>query len=344
MLIIKWKGSAMKKLFFVILLSLLFFVSIFADVTKKTKSEVNFDGFGKFSVISEVQLLGLKKFSESESAFRGAGIKGRLVGRFFKSGLFGDITDLVEMKNYAIDHKAKSFVITDIVPLDTESQAEPDEQNLEETAYEADSDVEIIRNEFSVTETGEQKTINGFACNKYLVLWEVEWQNNSTGEKGESKLESTVWTTPHSTSMRTAEAEELAFNKAYMEKLGLDSNELASAVTGSNWTQQLAMLGGEGANAEMPDTASELAKLKGYPIIVDGAYYSSSSGGEQEKPAGGIRGGLGGLMKRGAKKVLAKKEETPKPKLTFYTEILEISINAIDAASLAIPESYTEKQ
>ena len=87
----------------------------FADVVKKTNSEVNFTKFGKFSSVQTMQISEVKKATDSDSTFKGKGIMGKLAVKFaLKSGRTGEIIDLPEMLTYNLNHKKKEYRVEPI--------------------------------------------------------------------------------------------------------------------------------------------------------------------------------------------------------------------------------------
>ena len=75
----------------------------------------------------------------------------------------------------------------------------------------------------------------------------------------------------------------------------------------------------------------ELLKIKGYPVIVDGEYFTFKTGGKKKK-------GLKGLLRK--KK---KEAEEERPKFAFYTEILELKLKERDQSDYEYPEGYKVK-
>jgi len=84
----------------------------FADVVKKTKAEVSFKEFGKFTTEQEIKITSDKKLTKSKNKFKGKGVLGSTVGKMFlKSGETGEIINLAEMKIYDLNHKKKEFTV-----------------------------------------------------------------------------------------------------------------------------------------------------------------------------------------------------------------------------------------
>jgi len=100
----------MKKFFILSIVAVVMTSSVFAGVVKKSKIEVSFQDFGKFTSEQNEKLTAEKKLTDSQNKFKGKGIMGKLSGKFFlKPGETGEIIVLPEMMVYKMDHKKKEY-------------------------------------------------------------------------------------------------------------------------------------------------------------------------------------------------------------------------------------------
>jgi hypothetical protein len=231
------------------------------------------------------------------------------------------------------------------------TQGEEGTQQAEEEEP-SKSTIKIIKNEFNVEDTGEESTINGFPVRKYLVHWLMEWEDTESGEKGSSRLETLVWTTPLSGELENAREEEFKFSKAYLEKIGLDVDQAQQDILGTKW---LAILDSfsmkrDGAPRDFSKASGELQKIKGYPILTDGQYFTTGqkpegeSGEQGEEKSKDVKGAIGGLLKKTLKKKPADSAaDANAPALTFHTEVLEISTPGLGAGDFQVPAGYKKK-
>jgi hypothetical protein len=343
----------MKKVLTFSLAALLVAAPLTAGVAKRTKSDVAFRGFGKLSLTSSSKLTPDIQWTTSVSEFKGKGLAGGLVGKtLLRSGDTGQIIDLPASTVAQLDNKKKEYTVGPIQKLSQPTEATAPEK----PAKEEPSTLKITKNEFKVEDTGEESTINNFPCRKYLVVWLTEWEDTQTAQKGSSKLESAVWTTPVSDTLRQAQAEEMKFTKAYMEKLGLNLDQSQRDILGMSWMTMLDSFGRPGSKPkqDISQAAAEMQKIKGYPIVIDGKYDITSqkpagaAGGEtaepEEESPKGVTGALGGFLKKSMKKKPA--DNAPKveePTLTYRLEVLEIATPALAAADFQIPADYKRK-
>jgi len=337
----------MKRTFALLCLLSVLIPPVFSGVVKKTRSEVTFKGFGRFSTSQSEKLVPQKHWVDSRNDFKGKGLLGGLAGKtILRSGDFGEITDLPALCVYRLDPKKKEYTVSPIKKLAEEMKGEEKEAEKPAAEKPAESDVKIVKSEFKVEETGESQTINSFQATKYLITWIVEWQNVRTGEKGTNSLESVVWATPYTDLIVKAQEEEQKYFRAYMKAIGLDQDKLQQDVLGTNWMSILdgmnAAKGRPGTSSAIAKSADEMKKIKGYPVLIDGKYTVISDRPQGESEEEGSKGLLGGL----AKKVLKKKpsgEEAKEPALVYHIEVLELSLADLADADFQVPADYKKK-
>jgi hypothetical protein len=326
----------------------------FAGVVKKSKSEITFRGFGKFSIVQSDKLTTEQKWTDMKSNFKGQGITGGLAAKtILRSGDTGEIIDLPASTIFKLDNKKKEYTVSTIEQLkDQMAGGEQPSQEAQEEAEGSESTIKVTKQEFEVKDTGEDSTINNFPVHKYLVHWLLEWEDTETGDKGSSRLETVVWTTPSSGELEQAREEEYKFAKSYLAKIGISVDQMQQDVLGTKW---LAILDSfsmkrEAAPRDFSKASGELEKIKGYPIVVDGQYFATGQKAEgetaekTEEAPSDVKGAIGGLLK----KTLKKKPADPnaaanEPALTFRTEVLEISTPSLGTDDFQVPAGYKKK-
>ena len=89
-----------------------------------------------------------------------------------------------------------------------------------------------------------------------------------------------------------------------------------------------------------------MGKIEGYPVIIDGKYYSKKEGGEgaagQEEEGTNVRKLLGNL----AKKTLSRKSKASadEPAFAYYTELLAFTQENVDPNEFQPPAGYKQKE
>lgn len=334
-----------------ILFLLIFSITAMAGVKRHAKSSVTFNGIGKYSSIEQVQISDNKKYTDSESEFDSDDmIKGMAAKLILSPGNTGEIIDLAKMQIITLDHEDKEYSVEAIKKLTSnaanmEDATESHEESSDAAEEENEETVRIVRNEFKVTATGEKKSINSFMCQKFTVLWLTEWENLEDGSRGTDSLFSIVWTTPMTDELNRAQEQESAFNSAYLSAIGLDMQATQNLILGSNWMSVLSsMSGGSSGQQEGPDMAGEMSKITGYPILINGKYYSikpvseeDAVEEEEEEESGGL---FGALTKQVMKSAAPAKTKTLEPALAYYNEVISFNVTDVPGTVFEIPAGY----
>jgi hypothetical protein len=220
------------------------------------------------------------------------------------------------------------------------------------------SDVVITRNEFKVEKTGATKTVNGFPCDEYLMTWLVETKNTKTGETGKSLMTNRLWTTTETAEIRAVQAEEQAYGRAYLKKIGLD----ISPAEAQKFLAGLRGVGEEEQQKALARLGGELSKIQGYTIVSDLTWTGEGSGGGEAKEggvprSGGGQPGMGELMgqlgklfggggqkKSGSEPAASGGEEKKGALFNLYSEVKSIRTVPGDPTRFEVPAGYTLKK
>jgi hypothetical protein len=343
----------MKKILISGLIVLVLSAPMFAGVVKKSKSDITFHGFGKFSLVQVEKLTTDQKWTDMKSDFKGEGIAGGLAAKtILRSGDSGEIVDLPASTVTKLDNKKREYSVSTLEKMKEQMAGGQQESPEAQEEKPSRSTIRITKNEFKVDDTGEESTINNFPVRKYLAHWLMEWEDTETGEKGSNRLETIVWTTPMTGELEKAKEEEFAFSKAYLAKIGVNIDQMQQDVLGTRWLSILdsfSMKRGE-APRDFSNAAGELQKIKGYPIVTDGKYYATGqkgageSGEKGEETATDVKGAIGGLLKKTLKKKPTDSAAAAnEPALAFRTEVLEISTPSLAASDFQVPAGYKKK-
>jgi hypothetical protein len=316
-----------------------------ADVTvERMMRTAGFSGIGAGESTSVEKLSGLRK--RDVSTMKMSGFLGKMAG-----DLGGDeITDIAKDAVWRLDHKKKTY---------TESRITPPPQPKEEAAEQGRPEkeekprVRIVRNEVTVKETGDRKTIGAYDCTHYVITWLVETEDLETKERSESTMVSDLWTTEETAEIRALQKEEMEFTRAWLKKIGWDMTDQEAQKMGLAMVG--ALIGGdeESFRKGAKDVAEKMAKIKGYPIGTGVKWMVKSSGGAAAKKSGEGEGmpdisqGLGGLMSAFGKKVAKSAGESGgasaggvKTVFDTYTEIRKISTASLSDGDFVPPAGY----
>lgn len=229
-------------------------------------------------------------------------------------------------------------------------EAEP--QNNQEQ----ESDVEVVRSEFTVTPTDEYKDINGFRCRKYNMLWLTELRNKKTDERTTDSLFTEIWTTPKTNAIAQGEGIENEFNKNYLGGMGIDAAATREMILGTSWVNLFQKTGQqdnmEKPNASNQDAINEMNKIEGSPILIDGKFFvlpdnknEQNDGEKEEKKDNGlnVKKRFGGFLRR----TVEKKKEKPKgpqPAITYHTEVVQWEVTSVQTDWFTVPSDYKLKK
>ena len=261
-----------------------------------------------------------------------------------------------------LDHKKKRYWIDEIKEFDmdvmkpgkdmdeSEETGEVESENPQKT----ESDIEIIRTVFEVTDHGENKTVGDFNANKYSILWVMEWRNKVTEETGTDSLYTLVWTTPYTDDIKNAMKIEQEFAKNQLGAMGIEVEAMQrEAMLGLNWLKVFGQLNKDessvhGPDAKNPEWVEEMKKLKGFPVEIDGKMYNKrkmpegmTAQTENEPDPTDIKGAVGGMFK---KKLFGKKKKAPGEQATiaYFTRTEKYGVGNVGNDPFKIPRKYKE--
>jgi hypothetical protein len=265
----------------------------------------------------------------------------------------GQIVDLAEEKIYDIDIRRKTYTVTTFDEVrrrmeEARKKAEEDAKKAE--AGEKPSDAppdqsgKEIEVDFSVKETGQRKTINGFDTRQAIMTIAFREKGKTLEESGGLVVTSDIWLAP-----RIAALQEIAeFDLRYAKALA------GPMVAGASAEQMAAALAMYPMLKEgLARMSEEAVKLDGTAILttttIDSVKSAEQMAAEkarsQESAQPSASGGIGGLVGGLARRATQKKEE-PKARATFMTttaETLKVTTD-VTAADVAIPAGFKESR
>ncbi len=332
----------MKRILIIAVVVVALAVSLFAGVTRETKSEVTFKGFGTLTMESADKVMADLKSTDAQNAFKSKGLIGGVAKAFFPSGRFGQIFNLTDLTQTTVDFKKKEYKVEAIKPLEMDKSA----AQKPASGKEEPSEIKITKSEFKVEDTGESKDINGFPCKHFLASWIVTWENTRTKQTGENKLLTDVWATPLTDTLKQAQEEEMKFAQGYLKAMGINADTLQQDITGASWMNILSALKPteQQPKADASGFTAEMKKIKGYPVVIDGKYFITTQGGPQaEQPQEGSGGGLLGKLGKGLFGKKKTEDTTNEPALAFYTEVKSVAVASLSAQDFQPPADFKKK-
>lgn len=257
----------------------------------------------------------------------------------------GQIIDLGEEKIYDLDLRRKQYTvltfaqyrqrIEDAAKKAAASSGEaPSATDAEQTASQVDVD-------FTVTNTGATKTINGFATHDAVMTVTVRQKGKTLEQGGGLVLTSTLWLTDTVAAM----AEIQDFDRRYAEKLfgpmlgGASPQDLATALAMyPSIKPALARLAEEGRKMQgTPIATTTVIESVPDPAQKQAASNAGGGGGSTPTSVGGLLGGFGKrLAQRQAQGSDSGAGNGRTMILTTSTEVLSIATRVADT-DVALP-------
>lgn len=319
-----------------------------ADVRADEKTQVQFAGaLGKI-----VNFFGGKGAREGVTSV--VAVKGERKSSLNDST--GQIIDLSEEKVYQLDIKRKTYKVVTFAELRRqmeEAQRKAEEARKQQGAEpppQTDEKGKEMEIDFTVKNTGETKTINGFNTHQSVATVTVREKGKTLEQSGGLVMTTDLWLAPAIPAMK----EIAEFDMRYAQKLygpmltGASAQDMASAMA------LYPML--KPALARM---SAEGGKIEGTPILTTVTMEAVKSAEQlaQEQKQGeesdsakstSMPRSVGGLLGRVAKKAASKKDkdEEPKARTAFMTttrEVLKVATE-VSAADLAIPQGFKENK
>lgn len=260
---------------------------------------------------------------------------------------------------YALNAKEKTYTECPLKGCGSGAAEKPVKKEPEEKKTEKPSDsdckVKISSAAFTVKQTGQKKSINGFDTEQYQAAWIVTMQD-PTARKTVSTLNVDLWTTPVTPQLNEA----LAVEQAYAKNL---ANALVRVATNGQKTQVVPEEAAKVINAYIgrlltpADRAAfmkagkEMEKIKGYPVLTQLAWNlngdacaASESDKSPDKSSTPSSSGdlLSSVTDYFAKKKADEtmKDISDKPIFSFSSEVKSHKVEAVHDSVFVPPKNY----
>ena len=314
--------------------------SAWADAT--VESNIKFGGFkgnGAYEGTTALRIQGDRQSESSAIKFTGAIMSWAAGGSENTT-----ITRIDKGVVWVLDPKKKSYTQSPIALFKPEEPTGKKEETNGEKPK-----VRVSKSEFTVKKTGASQTINGFVCEEYLMTWILETENLETKARTKNTMTTNLWTTPETASIRKVQAEEAAFAKAYMKKMGMNLSPEKMKQYGMGVFSMSTGASEKDLEKEFSVFKKEMAKVKGYPIKTmvnwkvegDKAAAPINDSADSPEPVD-VSGGLGGIISGiiGQKVKDGIKPDENAPFFSSTTEVKAIHTDKLPAGTFEIPSGY----
>jgi len=242
--------------------------------------------------------------------------------------------------------------------LSTKNEDEIKHEDESEFQYDPADDAEcpltVSKNNFTVTETGETRTISGYETKEYQAIWQTEYKDENN-RKDTNTLKIVFWNTTPTTTMEEAWKIQDEATQAYRKAVKKDNNPLSLLLSDKIFDALSAFSGDTSKeNKEWNDSVSQkLATAKGYPISIKVDWYidrkacpeaqmaekPEKKGFDWTNPVGSLQDSVGKIASKKVKSMFAP--DPNEPIFHYVYEINNIAIKPVHDSVFEIPEGYT---
>ncbi len=309
--------------------------------------------------------------TEEKSQFKMEGMMGRMMGMFggkaAKEGVIntvavkgermmtvtdnsGELIDLSEQKIYSIDFKKKSYEVMTFEEMRRKMQEAQEQaaKSMRESADEKPQSEVQMEFDFSLKESGQNRTINGYDCREVVMTITGHEKGKTIEDAGGMALTSRIWLGPSVPALKEIADFNLRYAKAMGDVFGPGGSAQQMAMATAMYPGMKDMIGkmqAENVNMEGAQILTEMTMES----VRSAAQMSQAQKSESES-SGGISsvGGLGGMLGRriGRKKAAEPDPNKPANRSTILTmnhELLKVSTEISDA-DISIPAGFKEKK
>jgi hypothetical protein len=313
--------------------------------------------------------------TEEKSQFKMEGMMGRMMGMFggkaAKDGVVNtvavkgnrkvttseyssEIIDLSEQKIYELDLKKKSYTVKTFDEM--RRQLKEQQEKMAKAAKDDKKEEQPQKQmefDFSLKETGQKRTINGYDCREVLMTITMHEKGKTIEESGGMVITSHTWLGPDIPATKEISDFDLRYAKAM---------DLTFGAGGSAEQMAMATAMYPGMKEMMGKMQVESVNMKGAQILtemtMESAMNAAQAQSTQEQKqdnsssAGltsvrGIGGMLGGLRKKKTTEEDSAANTAAKPKnratlMTMTHELLKVETSVPDSA-MAVPADFKLK-
>jgi hypothetical protein len=318
--------------------------------------------------------------TEEKSQVKFAGMMGRMMGMFggkaAREGIIntvavkgnrmmtvnettGEIIDLDEQKVYTLDMKKKTYEVLTFEEMRKRMQeaqekaakaVKQEQPKKDESAPQKEMEVD-----FSLKESGQKKTINGYDCREVLMTITTHEKGKTLEEAGGMVMTSHIWLAPAIPELKEIAEFQRRYSEALQGPLGLAGAAEQMAMALAMYPAMKDMMGKmetEKVNMEGAQILTEMVMETAMTSEQAAQQRSQDRQQEQESPGISSMGGIGGLLGRKLSRKKEEKPEAPPPNsppsnratiMTTTHELLKVS-TSVPAADLSIPAGFKEKK
>ncbi len=276
-----------------------------------------------------------------------------MIRQFAGDGRTSDIVRIDRGLVWTLDPAKRSYVECPITGCVVESgkpagddrrgQQRPDQPTA---PPEPTCPVRVKTNDLKVEQTGERRTVNGFAAERFTLAWTVEVMDGSGAVSG-NWIRMDLWTTPETGAVRDAKAITDAFERRYVSAVTRGATPVGQYLPPKVNGAMSALMKNFDANDQrtLARWAAEMRKIRGFPVMTEMNWTAQGEvcvgeGAGKPSPqaaAAGIGGMLGGLF--GGRRA----DGSPAPLVTFSHEVKTLAVRPVADGVFDVPAEYQRR-
>lgn len=274
-----------------------------------------------------------------------------------------DIFRLDQNRAMMVDFNQREYYECDIAECPSlinllNAASRPEQAETEQdTTYEPEDSggcaLTLTEHTFTVKDTGQSKTLNGYPAKLYAATWELT-QEDSNQRQNHSTLKIDFWTTPPTGEMQEIWAIHKKVTDAYVKQANLENNPLAEFLPEDIFRTLSAFSGDTDSSSQAwnNEVSQKLATVKGYPLSIDLNWYRDAEACPEDKPQAADVGASSNpldSLKDVAGSVVGdavKEQFTPdasEPVLTYRYHVTSASIDQVHDSVFEVPDGFSQK-
>ncbi|HUK33155.1 MAG TPA: hypothetical protein VLV86_04530 [Vicinamibacterales bacterium] len=236
------------------------------------------------------------------------------------------------------------------------AQPAPQEKKSEkqEKPHEPECKVKIANASFTVTPTGQKRSIDSFDTDEYRVAWVITLQD-PTARKTVSTLNVDLWTTPMTSSLKEALAVEQTYARTLAAHVagvtgGSDKTQVVPAEAAKMIEAYVSRMLSPADRAAFLSAGRQMEKIKGYPVLTELSWNMQGDACAEKEGEGSAASGkssssdlLSSVTDFFAKKKAddTAKDLAAKPIFSFTSEVKSHKVEPVHDSVFSPPRGYT---
>jgi hypothetical protein len=314
--------------------------------------------------------------TQEKNQFKMEGLMGRMMGMFAgqaaKEGVLntvavkgnrkittaentGEIIDLGEQKVYELDLKKKTYVVSTFDEMRRrlreaqEKAAKTAKTAGEDSRKEAPPSGKQMEFDFSMKESGQKRTINGYDCREVVMTIAGHEKGKTLEESGGMVMTSHLWIGPKIPAMNEISDFDMRYAKAMELAPGLGGSAEQTAMAMAMYPGMKDMMGKMQVESVNTDGTAILTEMT-MEAVTSPAQMSGEQDQKRDSDSSSVTSirGLGGLLGRKLTKKKEPETDPNKPQnratiMTVSHELLKVETSVPDSDA-SIPAGFKEKK